>query len=779
MDALQPDDPVSVGVYRLVGRIGAGGMGRVYLGMSPGGRKVAVKLIHPDYARVPDFRERFAREIEAARRVGGFHTAQVVDADPLADPPWMVTAFIQGPSLQAAVSARGPFGPDEMRALSAGLAEGLKAIHACGLVHRDVKPSNVILGDDGPRIIDFGIARLAGASTMTTAGAVLGTVAYMSPEQVKGEPVGPASDVFSLASTLVFAGAGRSPFDGETMATVVHRIVSEPPDLFRLPGDAGFRQLIAGCLAKDPADRPSLAEILAGVSAAGAPGPGSRRPSAADAGVSGRPPDTAATGHPLPSASGVAATPTVTVGAPGQRPPSAVPPTAVGPPTAVRPPRRRYTWQAWAAVVAVLAVAGAVAAAFALSGSGPGSAALPPGSGTQPSATRHSGTAHPGTQHPGTPSPAHALGGTASTAAPAAGGTTPAAAGISGSPQPALGPFSIGASADPGSVAIEPDGSLVVAYGISSGNGKTAVCLLNRGGHKCTTGPALVPLSGDDLFGTSEVFVPSANHVVVLQGDCCDDNPDGGDVLFTSTDGGLKFGAPVRVGSLGVGEAALAGGDIVFTSGDDNDGLQLESVPALGAAGPPAEIANPITATAYDVGVGSYKGGVLAAADQDLPASYTTRVVYAAKGTNFDATSSYKGVGTFTNEQLVAVSGDAVLTEQTNGSNALVLRIFNGKSFGKGHIVPDTAGGGPEWFSADTDPSGAVHVFNESTHLAQAYGLYEESTVTGAKWSAPAYLGDAVDSTYFGSALSANGSGLVLGTNPAIGYPVPATQSVS
>jgi hypothetical protein len=323
MDALRPDDPVSVGAYRLVGRIGAGGMGRVYLGVSPGGRKVAVKLIQPDYASTPEFRERFAREVEAARRVGGFHTAQVVDADPFADPPWMVTAYIPGLSLQAAVSDGGPLGPDEIRALGAGLAEGLAAIHACGLVHRDVKPSNVILGDDGPRIIDFGVARVAGASTMTASGAVLGTIAYMSPEQVNGESAGPASDVFSLASTLVFAATGHSPFSGDTIAAVVHRIAYEPPDLTGLPGEAGFRELVAECLAKNPADRPSLAYILAGLSAAGGNGLAARQPTAAGASVDA--------GHPLtlaPGAAGTATAPTVsdsTVDGPGQRPPSVAP----------------------------------------------------------------------------------------------------------------------------------------------------------------------------------------------------------------------------------------------------------------------------------------------------------------------------------------------------------------------------------------------------------------------------------------------------------------------
>src|ERR1700683_1336443 len=174
MDALQPGDPGSVGGYRLVGRLGAGGMGQVFLGVSPGGRRVAVKLIHPAHAGTAQFRERFAREIEAARRVGGVHTAPVVDAEPGADPPWMVTAFIEGPSLQDDVDRRGPLPADGVRALGAGLAEGLAAVHACGLVHRDLKPANVLLAPDGPRIIDFRIARAGDASPMTTAGMVVG-----------------------------------------------------------------------------------------------------------------------------------------------------------------------------------------------------------------------------------------------------------------------------------------------------------------------------------------------------------------------------------------------------------------------------------------------------------------------------------------------------------------------------------------------------------------------------------------------------------------------------
>jgi Protein kinase domain/WD domain, G-beta repeat len=263
MDSLQPGDPASVGGYRLLRRLGAGGMGQVFLGESPGGRMVAVKLIHPAHAGTPHFRERFAREIQAARRVGGFHTAPVVDADPHADPPWMVTAYIEGPSLQDAVGRYGPMPPDGMRALGAGLAEGLAAIHTSGLVHRDLKPANVILAADGPRIIDFGIARAVDATTgLTTTGSVVGTIAYMSPEQIRGEPAGSASDVFALGCVLAFAATGRPPFNGDSAAAVMFRIVNQPPDLTGVtePGLAG---LIAACLAKTAAERPGVPAVLA------------------------------------------------------------------------------------------------------------------------------------------------------------------------------------------------------------------------------------------------------------------------------------------------------------------------------------------------------------------------------------------------------------------------------------------------------------------------------------------------------------------------------------
>ena len=264
-----------MGRYRLVGRLGAGGMGQVFLGETPGGRKVAVKLIHPRHAHDAQFRVRFAREIEAARRVGGFHTALVVDADADADPPWMVTAYIDGPSLEDTVIASGPLRPDRVRALGAALAEGLAAIHACGLVHRDLKPGNVIMAGDGPRIIDFGIARTDDATRLTTAGAVIGTAGYISPEQLGGDPGGPASDVFSLGGVLAFAATGRAPFGSDSAPAIISRIIGQPPDLAGL-ADEPIRQLIAGCLAKSPADRPALPVILAALTTPGIPPAGHR-----------------------------------------------------------------------------------------------------------------------------------------------------------------------------------------------------------------------------------------------------------------------------------------------------------------------------------------------------------------------------------------------------------------------------------------------------------------------------------------------------------------------
>jgi outer membrane protein assembly factor BamB len=260
---LTADDPRMVGEFRLHARLGAGGMGRVFLGQSPGGRAVAVKVVHPHLARDAAFVERFRREVAAAQAVNGSYAAPVVAAGPDDDPPWLATAYVPGPSLADMVTAQsisgGPLPDDAVLKLAAGLAEALRVIHACGLVHRDLKPGNVLLAPDGPRVIDFGIARALDGTVLTSAESLLGTPSFMSPEQAQGQPAGPASDVFSLGGVVYFAATGENPFGTGHPAVMLYRIVQTEPDLERLP--TRLRDLIAACLAKDPARRPSPAEL--------------------------------------------------------------------------------------------------------------------------------------------------------------------------------------------------------------------------------------------------------------------------------------------------------------------------------------------------------------------------------------------------------------------------------------------------------------------------------------------------------------------------------------
>ncbi|MFE2063137.1 protein kinase [Streptomyces sp. NPDC059467] len=265
MAALEPGDPRSVGEYQLLGRLGAGGMGRVYLGRSPGGRAVAVKVVHAELvAGQPEFRSRFRREVEAARKVSGAFTAPVVDADPDASLPWLVTSYIAGPSLQEAVAERGPLPAADVLALAAGLAEALTSVHAARLVHRDLKPSNVLLAEDGPRVIDFGIARSVESATITRAGLMVGSPGFMSPEQVAGGEVTGASDVFSLGAVLAYAATGGNPFGNGPTPALLYRVVHDEPDIGAVT-DPALASLIAACLAKDPARRPTPREILAGI----------------------------------------------------------------------------------------------------------------------------------------------------------------------------------------------------------------------------------------------------------------------------------------------------------------------------------------------------------------------------------------------------------------------------------------------------------------------------------------------------------------------------------
>ena len=261
---LAPEDPGRIGPYRLVARLGRGGMGHVYLGLSAGGRPVAVKVIRADLAADPEFRVRFAREVAAVRQVSGLFTALVLDADVDSAVPWLATAYVAGPSLAEAVTGDGPMAARPALGLAAGLAESLCAIHAAGVVHCDLKPSNVLLSPDGPRVIDFGISRAAGPgmSTVSAAGVgwVTGSPGFMSPEQALGGEIGPPSDIFSLGAVLTFATTGRGPFGRGSRPEVAYRLVYGPPDLGEIP--AGLRPLVERCLAKDPAQRPTAGEVL-------------------------------------------------------------------------------------------------------------------------------------------------------------------------------------------------------------------------------------------------------------------------------------------------------------------------------------------------------------------------------------------------------------------------------------------------------------------------------------------------------------------------------------
>ena len=265
---LDPSDPERIASYELLGRLGAGGMGLVYKARSPGGRLVAVKVIRSRHTDDPDFLRRFRREVEAARSVSGFYTAPVVDADVTSGRAWLATAYVPGPSLDDAIRSRGPMSAREVTALAAALAEALKVIHAAGLVHRDFKPSNILLAEDGPRVIDFGIARAVDGTEMT--GGLIGTPAYMAPEQIDGsEEIGPASDVFALGGVLYYAATGHPPFGTGDLRAVLYRVQTAKPDLASVPAE--LRGLIGRCLTKAPSPRPTPDEILAEL--AGSVGP--------------------------------------------------------------------------------------------------------------------------------------------------------------------------------------------------------------------------------------------------------------------------------------------------------------------------------------------------------------------------------------------------------------------------------------------------------------------------------------------------------------------------
>ncbi|MFE2691584.1 serine/threonine-protein kinase [Streptomyces mirabilis] len=259
MMRLRREDPRVVGSFRLHRRLGAGGMGVVYLGSDRRGQRVALKVIRPDLAEDQEFRSRFAREVSAARRIRGGCTARLVAADLEADRPWFATQYVPGPSLHDKVAEEGPMSAADVAAVGAALSEGLVAVHEAGVVHRDLKPSNILLSPKGPRIIDFGIAWATGASTLTHVGTAVGSPGFLAPEQVRGAAVTPATDVFALGATLAYASTNDSPFGHGSSEVMLYRVVHEEPQLHGVP-DA-LAPLVRACLAKDPEERPSTLQL--------------------------------------------------------------------------------------------------------------------------------------------------------------------------------------------------------------------------------------------------------------------------------------------------------------------------------------------------------------------------------------------------------------------------------------------------------------------------------------------------------------------------------------
>ncbi|MFI5746586.1 serine/threonine-protein kinase [Streptomyces sp. NPDC051644] len=258
---LAADDPTTIAGYRLAAKLGAGGMGKVYLSYTPGGRPVAIKVIRPEFGEDPEFRRRFAQEVQSAQRVQGLFTAPVIDADTNGAQPWLATAYVPGPSLADAVVAHGALPAEAVLLLIAGMAEALHVIHGAGIVHRDLKPSNVLLAADGPRVIDFGIAYAADATSLTGSGVTIGTPSFMAPEQAAGRKVTPATDIFALGQVAAYAATGSPAFGEGTSHGVLYRIVHEEPDLTAVPEK--LVELVTRCLAKDPEARPTITEIIA------------------------------------------------------------------------------------------------------------------------------------------------------------------------------------------------------------------------------------------------------------------------------------------------------------------------------------------------------------------------------------------------------------------------------------------------------------------------------------------------------------------------------------
>ena len=384
-DTLRRWDPERIGPYAVLGRLGSGSMGQVYLGRSAAGRLVAVKTIRVELAEEAGFRHRFAQEVAAARKVSGVFTAAVVEADPEADLPWLATAYVPAPSLARLVTACGPLPVTTVRWLAAGCAEALASIHGAGLVHRDLKPSNVLVAPDGPRVIDFGVARAAERMGRTTSRGAVGTPAYMAPEQARDtHEASVASDVYSLGATLLFAATGHPPYQGVTVMDVLARLATEGPDLSGVPDE--LTELITSCMYRVPRQRPTSSAMLAQLGdfteAQAGPDEGhAYLPAAAMALIEEyqRSPQLAALSEPDDDRSSDATAASYTELPASYKPVRRRRP-GTGPPRAGESGWRRWlrshmAWAGWASVGAALVVVGVVLGAALSSSSSPGSGA--------------------------------------------------------------------------------------------------------------------------------------------------------------------------------------------------------------------------------------------------------------------------------------------------------------------------------------------------------------------------------------------------------------------
>ena len=362
---LRETDPPRVGSYHLLARLGAGGMGVVYLASGQDGRPVALKALRPEMADDAEFRTRFSREVTALTRVRGVCTVRVLDADTTSTRPFLVTEYAEGPSLAEYVDSRGPMDPQMLYGLATGLAEALTAIHAAGIVHRDLKPSNVLLTGGGPKVIDFGIAQMLDATAVTRAGMTVGSAGYMAPEQIMGR-AGTAADIFSWAVTIAYAASGKPPFGTGTSEVILYRILHETPDIAAVP--AALHAQVAAALDKDPHGRPTAPELLSQLTrTAAVPSAGSDNPTQTVLAQTWHP-----TGPPPPSTPSRAAsswsTPSRGAPPPDTRPPDTRPPDTRPPDAPRRTGMRRPVLLTLVLAVAILLGAGGAALAFALSG---------------------------------------------------------------------------------------------------------------------------------------------------------------------------------------------------------------------------------------------------------------------------------------------------------------------------------------------------------------------------------------------------------------------------